>query len=243
MSKQKSRFYSQFEDFGRKYKLEDKEIYYIWRIIKPIFCHDEFQKRMTDPYWHHQDVTIGEHIIGDTIMAYKICCAKQKNEAVIRRTILVAMFHDLYVQSWMIYNPKQHFINSHAFTHPIEAIINAITWFPQFFENVEDAKIIIDGVLHHMYPCPVRAFSDLELEIGNFDLYEALDAKYKKIIICSLNSCMFKNLSLRNSFYVEGRILSKADKIITMKKDLKGAKAVGALKTLVLAVLGRHKTL
>lgn len=241
MNVQNNTRYLRFKDICDRYNLKEKEMRSLWKLVKPIFCHVEFQKRLQDPFLHHQDVYVGEHILGDTILAYKVCKKKNKDADFIRRTVLISMFHDLYVQSWMIYNPKKHFINSHAFLHPIEAIINAITWFPEYFLDVEDAKIIIDGVLHHMYPCPVRAFTDLEMELPNYELYEALDNKYKMIIECSLVPCMFRNMSLRRSFYVEGRILSHVDKVITMKKDLKGKKAFGACKTLFLAVAGRNK--
>lgn len=240
MTKQNDK-YLRFKEVCNRYRLKEKDMRFLWKNVKTIFCHEEFQKRMQDPFWHHQDVTIGEHILGDTILAYKVCKSKNKDDNFIRRTLYISMFHDLYVQSWMIYHKKEYFINSHAFSHPIEAIINAITWFPQCFADLEDAKIIIDGVLHHMYPCPVRAFTSLKWEIFNAALYEKLDDKYKTIITCSLAPCLFKNMALRKSFYLEGRILSHVDKVITMKKDLRGKKVFGACKTLLFAVAGRNK--
>jgi len=236
MGKSYKKNYNDLKEIFKMYNLTNKEMRYIWKVIKPIYCHDEFQKRMIAPFYHHQDITLGEHIIEDTIFVYKSCIKKKQSDLVIKRAMLIAMFHDLYVRPWMQRNVKQYFINSHAFIHPIEAVVNAITWFPSYFENLEDSKIIIDGILHHMYPCPVRANSSLIWEIANFDLYEKLDDKYKKIILCSLEPCCFRNLSLRNSFYFEGRILSKVDKIITMRKDLKGIKALQTAKTLAYAV-------
>lgn len=239
MGKQYKKCYLEIKKIFRRYKLTEKEMRYIWRIIKPIYCHEEFQKRMVDPFFHHQDITLGEHIIEDTIFVYKYCIKKKQSQVVIRRAILIAMFHDLYVRPWMQKNKKEYFINSHAFIHPIEAVVNSITWFPEYFVDLEDSKIIIDGILHHMYPCPVRASSSLTWEIDNQELYDKLHDKYKRIILCSLNPCRFKNLSLRNSFYFEGRILSKVDKIITMRKDLKGVKALQATKTLCVAVFSK----
>ena len=42
--------------------------------------------------------------------------------------------------------------NKHGFVHPIEAVVNAITWFPQYFKTKEKTVIIIDGIIHHMFP-------------------------------------------------------------------------------------------
>lgn len=235
MKKQCKEEYLILKDIFRRYKLQEKEMRYIWKIIKPIYLHEEFQKRMKDPFFHHHDITLGEHILGDTILAYKSCQRKELSEVITKRTILISMFHDLYVLPWMNTSSKKYFINYHAFTHPIEAIVNAITWFPKYFEDLEDSKVIIDGVLHHMYPCPVRTINSIELELNNQQLYENLEDKYKRIIDKSLKNDILKNMSLRNSFYIEGRIVSKVDKIITIKKDLKGKKVLQMLKVTFLA--------
>ena len=42
--------------------------------------------------------------------------------------------------------------NKHGFIHPIEAVVNAITWFPNIFLDEHDSLMIIDGIIHHMYP-------------------------------------------------------------------------------------------
>lgn len=232
MEKIEKNQYEKIKVIFKKYKLENKDMRYIWKVIQPIFCHTEFQKRMKPPFYHHSDITVGEHIISDTILVYKLCKKRKEPKEVIRRALLIAMFHDLYDKPWMNDTPKEHFINYHAFTHPIEAIVNAITWFPEYFANYNDSKIIIDGVLHHMYPCPVRAASSLAWELHDISKYEALEDKYKRLITCSLKPCIFKNLSLRNTFYIEGRLLVKIDKIVTMRKDLKGQKVLQGIKSM-----------
>lgn len=232
VSKNNKEIYLNLKDIFKRYKLTDKEMRYIWKNIKKIYCHEEFQKRMKDPFFHHHNITLGEHIIEDTIFTFKYCQRKNKDEEVTKRAILIAMLHDLYSVPWMMDEKKKYLINYHAFSHPIEASINAISWFPEYFQNLDDAKIIIDGILHHMYPCPVRAFSDLKWELNNIDLFNQLEDKYKEIILCSLKPCMFKNLSLRRSFFFEGRIVDRMDKIITIKKDLKGTKVISFVGTL-----------
>ena len=73
--------------------------------------------------------------------------------------IYIAMFHDLYEEPWQnnIKSKGKKFKNLHGFTHPIEAVVNAITWFPNIFQDEEESLMIIDGIIHHMYPLPVRA--------------------------------------------------------------------------------------
>ena len=71
-----------------------------------------------------------------------------------------------------------------------------------------------------MFPFPVRII-DNDLELNNQEKYEKLDDKYKKIIKLSTNIGKVGIFSIRKSFYIEGRIMSKADKIVAIRKDLK----------------------
>lgn len=233
MDKLTKQHYDELKEIFNRYHIKEQEARYIWKNIKPIFCHQEFQRRLDDPFFHHENITVGEHILKDTIFSYKLAKAKKISSEEIKRTILIAMFHDLYVMPWMDNTIKNQFKNQHAFRHPVEAIVNAIAWFPEYFTDLEQAKIIIDGVLHHMYPCPVVSSKSLDWELNNKSLYDNLDEKYKNLIICSLNPCVFKNYSLRKTFYIEGRILSRVDKIVTFRNDLKVTEYVRALKRVV----------
>ena len=56
----------------KKYKLSLCEINQLNKIILPIINHPEFQKRMTSKFSHHGKITVGEHIIEDAIVSYKI---------------------------------------------------------------------------------------------------------------------------------------------------------------------------
>lgn len=59
------------------------------------------------------------------------------------------MFHDLYERPWQNSGiKKERLTNRHGFVHPIEAVINANTWYPKYFESDLKSKIIIDGVIH-----------------------------------------------------------------------------------------------
>lgn len=231
MNKKEKEQYLKLKKIFEFYKLSNKDMRYIWKIIKPIYLHEEFQRRMTDPFFHHCTITVGEHIIGDTILVYKTCKRYKLSPCVIKRAILISMFHDLYEIPWPS-DTKELFINYHAFVHPIEAIVNAITWFPKYFENIDDAKIIIDSVLHHMFPCPVRAMSNKKLELNNIETFNKLPGRYKKIIYKSLKSYVFKDFSLRKSYYLEGRILCSVDKTITIRNDLKIFKLFSFIKNI-----------
>ena len=201
------------------YKLNKDETNELWGIIKSICCHKEFIRRCDKPYYHHDTVTLGEHIIKDTIVTYKL--AKKNAKVNLRLACLIAMFHDLYEIPWQNVHDRKKLMNKHGFVHPIEAAINAITWYPEYFENDNDANIIIDGIIHHMNPLPVRAMNGTELNLNNIDKYNKLDTKYKKIIVESSKRCSIKKVGLSRSKYKEGRIVSKADKKVSLKMDLK----------------------
>ncbi len=203
---------------------EEKD--YFWKIITPIFYHPEFQKRLDNKlYPHHGTVSVGTHILHDAIITYKLSLKENgKNKNLnIRLAILIAMFHDLYELPWQN-SPikKEKFINKHGFVHSIEAIINSINWFPQYFENIEDAKIIIDGVIHHMWPFPLRAidFNIYNTEINNLEKAQFVPKHLQQLIISSSCRLKFFHISLSKSKFREGKVMSKADKIITIKKEL-----------------------
>ena len=224
----KKEIYTMYKHYCNLYKLSEYKSKNLWKIIRPICYHKEFLKRFKSPYWHHDNKTIAEHIICDTIVTYKIVDKLQKKKRLnkiinIKNAILISMFHDLYQEPWQNnfdMNYKK-LINKHAFTHPIEAAINAITWFPQYFENKNDAFIIIDGIVHHMFPLPVRAVNNNDMQLNNNDKYNNISNKYIKMLQLSTKTGRFNNLSLRKSLFLEGRIMSKADKIVAIRKDLK----------------------
>lgn len=67
--------------------------------IKPIFIHEEFQKRMNpNIYPHHDTVSLGEHILSDALITYQK--AKNKKAVNWKIAVLIAMFHDLYELPW-----------------------------------------------------------------------------------------------------------------------------------------------
>ena len=82
-----------------------------------------------------------------------------------------------------------------------------------------------------MYPLPVRAIDDTDLELNNQDRYDLLDEKYKKIMKASTLIGKVGHYSLRRSFYIEGRVMSRADKIVAMRKDLHSLNGYLALIT------------
>ncbi|MGN0973896.1 MAG: hypothetical protein ACI4OT_04070 [Bacilli bacterium] len=215
--------YLKFKKFSQSYKLSNYDIKKLWSIIKPICEHPEFQKRMVDPYWHHDATTLGEHILCDTIVTYKIVKKIKSPETKIinwENAILIAMFHDLYEVPWQNTFQKKKLINKHGFVHPVEAAINAITWYPEYFTDIKKATIIIDGIIHHMYPFPVRVVDNSNLELNNQKKYNKLPKRYKDIIEVSTKIGKIGKLSFRKSFYLEGIVMSKADKSVALKKEL-----------------------
>ena len=213
-----------------KYDLEVKERNYLKKLINPIIIHPEFQRRMTKEFPHHGDISLGEHIIEDSIVTYKL--AKLKNNIRMDLAIRIAMFHDLYTINWQ--NNKdakvKHFLHKHGFRHPIEAVINAINWYPEYFSNYDEANIIIDGIIHHMFPLPVlRVKDNVEtLELKNYLSYQKLNINYQNMIKDSLMRKRVGPVSFSRSHYQEGRIMAKADRLVSRKqiKDFESLKSL-----------------
>lgn len=216
------------------YNLADFEKKEIFDIIYPIYMHKEFQKRLTNEFLHHDKTTLGEHIIKDTIETYLLCKKynlKKKKKVDTSLAMKISMLHDLYTYPWQNSNIKNKFSNKHGFRHPIEAAINSAYWFPEYFENEKEAEIIIDGIIHHMFPLPVSSSKNGKiesLEINNYDMFLKLPNNIKSIIIKSIKRKRFSLLSFTRSLYYEGRIMSKADKKIAIReiKNFSSAKAL-----------------
>ena len=238
----KKEIYLIYKYYCKEYKLSDFKTKKLWNIIRPICYHKEFLTRFKPPYWHHDNKTLAEHIICDAIVTYKIITKpklKKHKDIDINTTILIAMFHDLYEEPWQnnIKFKYKKLVNKHGFIHPIEAITNAITWFPQYFKDEQITFKIIDGILHHMYPLPVRALDNTKMELNNQQKFDKLSDKYKKMIEISTKIGKVGSLSFRKSIYLEGRILSKADKIVALGKDIK------SINGLVALISGKNKKL
>jgi hypothetical protein len=215
-----------------KYKISDSEFKYIDKIIKPIYEHKEFKRRLTNEFLHHSNITLGEHILEDTFLTYKKCLKKKNIDT--RLAIIIAMIHDLYTVHWQNNkeNNKEKFFNKHGFTHPLEAVINSIVWYPEIFKDKNDSKIIIDGIIHHMYPLPVRVFdpNSNSMELNNYGLVKKIDKDLIDMIVESTKRGRIGNISISRSKYKEGRIMSKADKR-SSRKEIKNISSAKALLT------------
>ena len=231
-----------YKSLAKCYKLSNYDTKKLWKLIEKICLHPEFEKRCAEPFYHHDVKTLGEHILCDTIVSYKMATnLKRKNHNLkklsIELTVLIAMFHDLYEYPWQNIMIKKKLPNKHGFVHPIEAAVNAITWFPEYFENKEKALIIIDGIVHHMFPLAVRAIDKNDMELNNEEKYNKLSKKYKDMIKLSTDIGKIGKYSLRKSFFIEGRIMSRADKIVAFSKDISSVHGFIAL------VSGKNKNI
>lgn len=203
-----------------KFSFEDKKIFK--KMIKNIFNHKEFQRRMNGEYKHHDNISLGHHILEVAAKTYLLSKKYVSDSNFdIDVAVKIAMFHDLYELPWQN-NPEakvKHFSNKHGFKHPVEAVINSVSWFPAEFKNDEKLDKIIDGIIHHMYPLGVTCFKDEEvncMELKNFDKIVNLKDIQKEVLYKVTNRCKICNLSICKSKYKEGKIVSKADKIISM---------------------------
>lgn len=221
-----SDYFKEANDILKRYNITKHDTELIWSIIYPQFTHEEFQRRMNEKEYPHHDLTsLGNHIISDAVVSYILAKKKYENDLEKRElAVIIAMFHELYELAWQNANrSKSVFANKHGFTHPIEGIINAASWYPEYFDNQQNAEIIVDGVIHHMWPFPVRAIDeDIEkLELNNSEKWYTLDSNIQNLIINSSMRGYIKpfHLSLTRSSFIEGRIMGQADKIVAFGKD------------------------
>lgn len=203
-----------------KYKLTRSQKEELFDIIKDIFYHDEFQRRMTEEYKHHDKLILGYHLLEDTIVTYLFSkkCIKDSNFD-LNIALNISMLHDLYTSPWQNKQKSINFWNQHAFRHPIESVINSTIWYPELFESKNDAEKIIDGIVHHMYPIPVLSFNDdgeNNLELKNYKKIPLVNKMNLNILQSSSNVCKIGNLSLKKSAFKEGRVVSFVDKYISL---------------------------
>lgn len=221
-----------------KYNFNNFEKEEFYNIIKPIYEHKEFQRRLTDEFPHHGSVTLGEHILEVASCTFKSC---QNKECDTSLAVTIAMLHDMYTEPWQNndHNKNKLFVNKHGFTHPIEAVINSINLFPELFIEPHKAEILIDGIIHHMYPFPVRVFDNNKkntLELNNYELLKKIKGKYKNMIYLSTKRHKIGKISTCKSKYIEGRIVSTSDKKVSMHQ----IENISALTSLV---TGKNKKL
>lgn len=224
--------YLRYQEHAIKYDLDKKQTKELWNIIGPVCEHEEFKKRMEKPFFHHDDKMLGDHIICDTIVTYKIIKKLRQDKfkgVSLKLACLIAMFHDLYEEPWQNNPVKKKLFNKHGFVHQIEASINAVTWYPEYFKNMDNARIIIDGIIHHMYPFPVRAIDGTEMNLNNQEKFDKLEKKYRDLIVLSTTVGKVGKISLRRSLYPEGRIMSRADKKVSFGLELHSIDGVLAL--------------
>ncbi len=203
----------------KKYNFNNYEKEEFYNIIKPIYEHKEFQRRLTNEFPHHGSVTLGEHILEVASCTYKFCQNKDK-DCDKTLAVTIAMLHDMYTEPWQnnINSKNKLFFNKHGFTHPIEAVINSINYFPELFMEPHKAEILIDGIIHHMYPFPVRVFENNKkntLELNNFELLKNVKGKYKSMIYQSTKRHKTGKISICKSKFIEGRVVSSCDKKVS----------------------------
>ena len=221
------------DDMMNKYKLTNEEQEELWNYIKEIFNHKEFQRRMSPDFPHHDKINLGEHILEDTIVTYILSKKVKKSDYNLDLALKISMFHDFYIEPWQnnLKNKNNKLHNKHGFRHPVEAIIAAMTYFPEYFQDIDEAKIIIDGVLHHMHPFPVRRVElteDNVMELNNWDQFLKLDLKLAATMyVCTLRNRVGK-FSFSRSLFKEGRVMSKADKIVS-KLNMKESSLAGII--------------
>lgn len=214
-----------FLDYG--FTLPEQENF--TKIVRPIISHPEFEKRCTDNFPHHGNTTLGEHILKDAMITYRLANiykSKHPNVDISTETaVVIALFHDLYTNPWQNVDNENPLYEKHGFMHPIEAVINAYEWYPEYFKDKEVSKKIIDGVLHHMYPFPVRKIND-EIEINEKKI---TNFKFYDVLVHSTKSKR-ENLCFKKATFIEGKLVSKADKLVTVK-EIKNISSLVALVT------------
>jgi len=216
----------EINDVLKKYAFTSKQKREFIKIINPIYKHEEFQRRMSSEFFHHGDITLGVHIIEDAAVTYlksfNYLKRRCNSSFDLETAVIIAMLHDLYTVPWQNNDVKTYkFFNKHGFRHPIEAVINAVNWYPFLFENRDRAEKIIDGIVHHMFPFPVVVFNNSDsniLELQNFKLLDTFPEYIKAILVKTTNRKKILRVSICRSIYKEGRMMGKADRFVSFRQ-------------------------
>lgn len=221
-----------------KYNLNKSETRELFKYIYNIMFHKEFLKRTSNNFLHHGNTTLGEHILEDTIIAYKLS-KNSKNKVNKELTVKISMMHDLYCEPWQNNKTSTKFKHAHGFRHPVEAAINSMVWFKEEFDNPVKAEILLEGIVHHMYPLPVMSFRNTKdniFELRNFDLLKEIPIRNIKLLEKVCDNHFFNNFSFRRSKYIEGRVMSKADKKASLNQ-------FNNMSSVLALVTGKNKTI
>lgn len=218
--------FNKMESIFNYYKITEKQQKEIIDIIMPIFSHEEFQIRMTNRFLHHGRTTLGEHILSVVAVTYKMSkkyMRKNKGKSFnLDCALKIAMMHDLYTVPWQNSKiKKSSTFYKHGFSHPIEAVINSCNWFNDDFKDPEKSKIIIDGIVHHMYPLPVLSFKESGencLELFNYELINNMTKENLKLLKDSSNRSKHGKVSFSKCKYKEGQVMASADKMASVKQ-------------------------
>lgn len=169
----------------------------------------------------------------------------KKKQVDLNTTLTIAMFHDLYTLPWQNSPIKdKNFPNKHGFRHPIEAIINSYVWFPDAYKDEEQARKIIDGIAHHMFPLPVTKWQNPNndnpnpLELRNIDLLPQVEEPVIELLNYTTSRGIIGEFSLGPANTGEGRIVCIADTIGSIK-DI----PITDWNSLTALVTGRNKRL
>lgn len=112
-------------------------------IVKDVLNNSEFQKRKN--YAHHGDITVYEHSLKVSYLAYKI---SQKMKNVKTTDIAIGgLLHDFYYNPWPEDHVKRKFLEMHCFVHASEALQNSKEYFSDFLDDVVE-----DIIKKHMFP-------------------------------------------------------------------------------------------
>ena len=214
---------------------EEKEEFL--KIVKNIIEHKEFKIRNTKPFMHHGKITLSSHIIEVSVLSYK---EAKKKKADVFLTVIIALMHDMYSIPWQNNSKSKvkHFCNKHGFRHPIEAVINSINWFPDYFKDDNKSYIIIDSIIHHMYHLGVRVFDKNidNLELKNNKELLNIDKKYIDMMIKSTSRGKIFNFSISRPSFIEGRIVSKCDKKVSFSQ-------IKSFHNLIALLTGKNKSI
>ena len=70
-----------------------------------------------------------------------------------------------------------------------------------------------------MYPLPVRAIDDKsDMDLANYQDYQNISDKNKELIAWSTNRNKVGIISMSDSIYMEGKIMSEADKKVSFNQ-------------------------
>ena len=164
-------------------------------IVKDIVLHKEFERRCTEEFYHHGTVTLGQHIIKDTLLTYrmvKIYKIKHPLSKIeLEDALLISLFHDLYTEPWQNNLDKKSLIKLELYALKFNKLDTdkTLAYLSLFLANVSNDTLSIDPSFFYTINLPSAVIAGSE---NDPEVIEALYASSNCFLLFWASRSLYK---------------------------------------------------